>query len=180
MRASGGKRLCQEARVYYYDLLCPDEAEVPPSVRQHVATCPVCQEQIRRLREALLDAERNPSPVGSWSDETVEALAEQFQLLDEHVTCSLAKPCLPELAMASPRIRIPTPVTVHVDHCPQCAEDLAAVRELHLTTDQLKRLAGPSGHLGARTGSNAGRHNPRWRLWGPSRSKAPMSRAWTM
>ena len=56
------------------------------------------------------------------------------------MTCSEAKPRLPELAPASPQIRIPTPVTVHVDHCPPCAGDLAAIRELHLTAEQLKRL----------------------------------------
>ena len=140
MRASEGERLCQEAQVYYYDLLCQEEAAVPPVVRGHVAACPACQDQMRRLREALSEAQGPASAAGAGQDETIEALAQQFQLLDERVTCSEAKPRLPELAPASPRIRIPTPVTVHVDHCPQCAGDLAAIRELHLTAEQLKRL----------------------------------------
>jgi hypothetical protein len=140
MRASGGRRLCQEARVYYYDLLSPNEAVVPESVRRHVARCPVCREQMGRLRDTLFEAERQPSPRDSHKDETIEALTHQFQLLDQQVTCSEAKPCLPELAGASPPVRIPTPVTVHVDHCPACAQDLAALRELHLAGDQLKQL----------------------------------------
>ncbi len=140
MRASDGKRPCQEARVYYYDLLCPDEAAVPPVVRQHVATCPFCREQMGRLRETLFEEEREPRGSRAPEDETIEALAEQFRLLDERVTCSDARPCLPQLALATPQIRIPTPVTVHVDHCPQCAKDLAALRKLHLTADQLRRL----------------------------------------
>jgi hypothetical protein len=140
MRADEAKRLCQEAQVYYYDFLCQDDTAVPESVSRHIAACPACQEQIRRLREALFEAQRDPSPAGSWDDETIEALAQQFQLLDEHVACSDVKSFLPELALPSPRIRIPTPVTVHIDHCPECAKDLAALRELDLTTDQLRRL----------------------------------------
>ena len=65
----------------------------------------------------------------------------QFQLLDEHVACRDVKCFLPKLALACAQIRIPTPVTVHVDHCPQCTEDLAALRELNLTAPQLKRLS---------------------------------------
>lgn len=140
MRVSDGEPLCQEARVYYYDLLCPDETIVPPSVRRHVASCPFCREQIGRLRETLFELERQPGDSRMPTDETIEVLAEQFQLLDERVTCSDARPCLPQLAMASPQIRIPTPVTVHVDQCPQCARDLTALRKLRLTTDQLRRL----------------------------------------
>ena len=142
MRADEGRRLCREAEVHYYDLLGPDEAAVPESVCRHVAACPACQEQMRRLREALFEAQRHPGPARSGDDETIEALAQQFQLLDEHVTCADVKPFLPKLALASPQIRIPTPVTVHVDHCSRCAADLAAIQELDLTTDQLKRLSG--------------------------------------
>jgi ketosteroid isomerase-like protein len=171
MRSFEDERLCQKAQVHYYDLLCQEEAAVPAAVRRHVATCPVCQEQMRRLREALFEAQRPASAAGAWQDETVEALAQQFQLLDERVTCSEAKPLLPELALESPQIRIPTPVTVHVDHCARCAEDLAAIRELHLTADQLKRL----GRL-----LNGERGAPRRRVEGvPPSKRGPQGRAAT-
>ncbi|MCL5282972.1 MAG: hypothetical protein M1376_24065 [Planctomycetes bacterium] len=140
MRSCEDERPCQEAQVHYYDLLCQEEAAVPAVVRRHVAICPVCREKMRRLRETVLEAERTTGPAGAWQDETIEALAQQFQLLDERVTCSEVRPLLPELALESPQLRIPTPVTVHVDHCPQCAADLAALRELHLSAEQLKRL----------------------------------------
>ncbi|MCX5643920.1 MAG: hypothetical protein NTZ17_04430 [Phycisphaerae bacterium] len=141
MRAGEGKRPCQEAEAYYYDFLCQDEATVPESARRHIAACPVCQERIRRLRDTLFEAQRNSSPADTWDGKTIEELAVQFQLLDEHVTCSDVRCFLPKLAMASPQIRIPTPVTVHVDHCPQCVENLAALRELNLTAYQLRRLS---------------------------------------
>ena len=130
MRAGEGKRPCQEAEAYYYDFLCQDEAAVPEPVRRHITACPVCQERIRRLRDTLFEAQRNSRPADTWDGKTIEELAVQFQLLDERVTCSDVKCFLPKLAMAAPQIRIPTPVTVHVDQCPQCAQTLAAIREL--------------------------------------------------
>ncbi len=141
MRADEGNRLCREAEVHYYDLLGPDEAAVPESICRHVAACPACQEQMRRLREALFEAERSRDGTCSGDDETIEALAQQFQLLEEYVTCAEVKPFLPKLALPALQIRIPTPVTVHVDHCPRCAKDLVALRALDLTTDQLQRLS---------------------------------------
>jgi hypothetical protein len=141
MRAGEGKRPCREAEIYYYDFLCPDEATIPESARRHIAACPACQERIRRLRDTLFAAQRHPNPADTWDGKTIEELAVQFQLLDEHVACRDVKCFLPRLALALPQIRIPTPVTVHVDHCPQCAEDLAALRELNLTDPQLKRLS---------------------------------------
>ncbi len=156
MRASEGERLCQEAQVYYYDLLCQEEAAVPAVVRNHVSTCAACRDQMRRLSEALSEVQSPSSATGASRDETIETLAQQFQLLEERVSCSEAKPLLPELALASSRIRIPTPLTVHVDHCPQCAGDLAVIRELHLTADQLKRL-GRFFETGRLPSSNRGR-----------------------
>ena len=70
MRSSEDERLCQEAQVYYYDLLCQEEAAVPPVVRRHVATCPACQEQMRRLREALFEAQGPATPPAAGQDET--------------------------------------------------------------------------------------------------------------
>jgi len=140
MRACDGKHLCQEAQGYLYDLLGPDETAVPASVRHHVQACPACQERMRRLRDALLEAQTDPSPAESSDEKTIETLTEQFQLLDEDATCTRIKPLLPGLLGASPQIRIPTPVTVHVDHCPSCAQDLAALGGLDLTANQLKRL----------------------------------------
>jgi hypothetical protein len=57
------------------------------------------------------------------------------------VTCAHAKPFLAGVLGASPQVRIPTPITVHLDRCPACARDLAALRALDLTADQLERLS---------------------------------------
>jgi len=140
MRADDSLRQCQEARAYYYDFLCEGETPVPEVIRRHIEACAFCQGEVHRLRETLFEAEQNAGVADSSDVELVEALAQQFRLLDEHVTCRDAKPFLPELALSARQIRIPTPVTVHVDHCPPCRKDLAAIRDLHLTDDQLTRL----------------------------------------
>lgn len=141
MRADETRSLCPEAQAYYYDFLCQDDASVPEAVRRHLATCPACQAEIARLRETLRASQRDTGPAPVRTEETIEVLTRQFQFLDQQVNCSDVKPFLPELARLSSHLRIPTPVTVHVDHCPECAEDLAVLSALNLSTGQLQRLS---------------------------------------
>lgn len=142
MRASGGgKSLCHKAKEYYYELLRHDDTAVPEAIVRHVAGCSFCQQQIHRLKDTLSQSDHPSSPSdGLAGQETVEVLGRQFEFLGQHVRCSHARPFLPDLLAPSPPIRIPTPITVHVENCPQCTQDLASIRELSLTGDQLKRL----------------------------------------
>ncbi len=136
-----GEGLCHRAREYYYDLLRQNDAAVPEPIARHVKACPFCQGQISRLHKALSRTEnRSDSPDGRDSEEAIEALARQFGFLGESVHCSQVKPFLPDLLIPSRQIRVPTPITVHVENCPQCADDLASIRELGLRADQLNRL----------------------------------------
>jgi hypothetical protein len=141
MGASEGPRRCQGAREYYYDLLHPDGGPVPEAVRQHVAGCPFCQGQMRRLSDLLAQSQREANlPTAGAAEQTVEALRLHFDRLDEPVTCAQVKPVFATLLAPAPDIRIPTPITVHIDRCPPCAQDLAALRALHLRAEQLERL----------------------------------------
>jgi hypothetical protein len=70
----------------------------------------------------------------------IDTLSLHFGCLNEQVTCSRVKPFLPGLLMPSVPIRIPTPITVHLDHCPECAKDLEALRRLGLDPEQVERL----------------------------------------
>lgn len=136
-----GGNLCDRAREHYYALLCHDEGAVPEAVVRHVESCPLCREQIRRLGNVLGQGqERAEASEGEDDEETVEALDRQFEHLGERVRCSQAKAFLPALLAESPRIRIPTPITVHVENCPQCAQDLAAIGKLGLPPGPLGRL----------------------------------------
>jgi hypothetical protein len=120
---------------YFYDLAVRRDENVPGSVSSHVRRCGSCRAQVARLRRAAFGtqdrADRRKSSAGA-----IDVLDSHFQLLGVPVTCSQAKPFLPGLAATSVDLRIPTPVTVHIDHCPQCAADLRSLRELALTGEQ--------------------------------------------
>jgi len=134
--------LCQKAQEYYYELLCQNDAAVPEAIIRHVEGCSFCREQIHRLQEALAQGDSQAgSSQGPGNNRAIEALSRHFEFLDEPVHCSQVKPFLPELLISSRRIRIPTPITVHVDNCPECARDMASIRELGLGAGQLRRLS---------------------------------------
>lgn len=134
--------LCQKAQEYYYEILCHNDAAVPEAITRHVEGCSFCREQIRRLQEALAqgDSKANSSQ-GPENNGAIEALSRHFEFLGERVHCSQVKPFLPELLISSRRIRIPTPITVHMDNCPECGRDMASIRELGLGAGQLSRLS---------------------------------------
>jgi len=136
-----GESLCQEAREYYYDFLCRGEKAVPKALVHHIRNCPFCQEEIRRLGEVIHSSD-DPSrfPPTPAQDAVVEALSREFELLSEQVRCRHVKRFLPDLSSPSRLIRIPTPVTIHAENCPQCAKDQAAIGQLNLAVGQLKRL----------------------------------------
>lgn len=142
MKTHGNDRdLCRQAEEHYYEILCRDGVGIPEAVTHHIASCPSCQEQIRRLRDTLAQTVEGADSPGSPSDGTpLDVLSRQFEFLDETVTCSHAKPFLPSLLPSSSAIRIPTPISVHVENCPECTKDMAAIEEMELSEDQLRRL----------------------------------------
>lgn len=141
--------LCHKAREYYYDLLCHDETTVPEAIARHVEGCSFCREQIRRLEESLAQApHESTTPEGPENNQGIEALSRHFEFLDERVHCSHVKPFLPELLISSRQVRIPTPITVHTENCPECGADLDSIRELGLRDDQLSRLGLFYGQVG--------------------------------
>ncbi len=153
MGASGnGNSLCHEAREYYYDLLCHEDAAVPETIVRHVEHCPFCRDQIDRLKDAVSETASPADASDSAGDGIVEVLSRQFGYLGEPVDCSHVKPFLPDLLIPSHQVRIPTPITVHVEHCPQCAQDLASIHKLGLTDGQLERLSLFYGRSAGRDG----------------------------
>jgi hypothetical protein len=53
------------------------------------------------------------------------------------VTCQTVRPFLPSLAAPLLKIRIPTPITVHIDNCLTCKENLQKIQSLNLSLKQL-------------------------------------------
>jgi hypothetical protein len=135
--------LCKEAELYYYDFLCKEGHKVVPEfVNDHIKQCQRCQEQLSRLTRVLSIAEGHiESEQGQVSSAITMMLKLHFTYIGKPVTCEAAKPFLPSLLDPALRIGIPTPITVHLDNCPQCSEDLDIIRELNLSRKQLRRLS---------------------------------------
>jgi hypothetical protein len=126
---------------WYYDFVAGHGPGVPEAIARRVRRCLVFRKQIDRLQEAVPRAggETNASR-SKMKRDIIDTLSGHFRCLDEQVTCSRVKPFLPGLLLPRVQVRIPTPITVHLDHCPECAEDLEALRGLGLSPEQLERL----------------------------------------
>jgi len=81
-----------------------------------------------------------PDWVSKMNHGPIDTLDLHFHCLGERVACSQVKPCLPGLLAPSVHLRIPTPITVHIDQCHECSADLGALRKLALDAGQLARL----------------------------------------
>jgi len=139
---TGGQNcLHRDAAAYYYELAAQHEADVPDAVVRHVCGCLVCRARIERLRKTIAETTGGADlQRGPMDRDIIEILNLHFRSLGEPVTCSRVKPFLPGLLDPLHQIRIPTPITVHLDHCPQCAADLAVIWSLALQPGQLERL----------------------------------------
>ncbi len=131
---------CEQAREYYFDYLeSSSRWTIPAGILTHLGTCDHCRAQVHRLDEAV---GTGSAAAGDGKDDaTIDLLSHHFAYADSAVTCSQVKPFLPSLADPGLEIRIPTPITAHVDRCEQCRTDVATLRSLHLSGRQLHRLS---------------------------------------
>jgi hypothetical protein len=135
--------LCREAKTYYYDFLYDESRKsIPQRFIEHIEGCTNCQGSINKLAAALSQAEEHSEPE---QEEHSAAVATMLRLhlayIGERVTCDTVKPFLPGLLHPALEIRIPTPITAHLDNCQECTEDLERIRELGLNREQLCRLS---------------------------------------
>lgn len=133
---------CKSARLSYYDLLGSEtEADVPEDVRRHIASCRHCQADISRLKTLLADTGQKNESEQSRKDSVISSLLSlHFAWIDKPVTCKSARLFLPSLADPLLKITIPTPITVHIDHCRSCSDELSNLKNSGFTHKQLCRL----------------------------------------
>jgi hypothetical protein len=126
MIAANPNSLCDEAKLYYFDLLANEgDNLVPAFVVDHISQCQNCQEQMDRLKGVFLQTEVcDSSDQGLVSAALAVMLRLHFAYIGKRVTCRTVRPFLPSLLEPSLEVRIPTPITAHLDNCRQCAEDL--------------------------------------------------------
>ena len=132
--------ICQRAEPYYYDFLCGNKQEdIPDALWQHISRCDHCKTEVYLLKAALNRTEEH-----SGSDAMNTAITTNLEFHFAHtgqpVGCDTVKPFLPTLADPAFEVRIPTPITVHIDKCQQCASELETIRQLDLNHRQLCRL----------------------------------------
>ena len=143
MIAPNSNSLCKEAELYHYDfLLGESRAAIPQSIIDHIKWCEHCQQQLNQLKNVLSQSEGNIELERHQAHSAVTAILKlHFAYIDKPVTCKVVRPFLPALLDPAIEIRIPTPITVHLDKCQQCSEDLETIRKLNLNAKQLHRLS---------------------------------------
>jgi hypothetical protein len=131
---------CIEARQYYYDYIGPSaRQQIPGPILAHINACAYCLAQIARLQAELSEADDR---MLAQKDEVIAGILEDhFSYLDGPVDCAAARPFLPQLANGTVTVRIPTPITLHVDQCQQCGQDLELIRSWSLRRPQINRLS---------------------------------------
>ena len=143
MIAPDPNSLCRIAEPYYYDYGCVEDIEsVPAEIRAHIDKCSHCRNKTDHLESWL--AKAMVSFVQNTAETNLAKLSNlklHLAYIDRRVGCNTVKPFLPGLLDPALKISIPTPITAHLDNCPQCSEDLEAIRDLGLTRIQLYRLS---------------------------------------
>jgi hypothetical protein len=133
---------CTNARLYYYDFLNEENREgIPDGALQHIKQCRNCQAEMDRLKDLLVKAEERFGTGQSRKDSAISTLLKlHFDYIGEPVKCNTVKPFLASLADPVLQIRIPTPITTHLDKCRSCRDDLKILLDLHLPHKYLCRL----------------------------------------
>jgi len=133
---------CTNARLYYYDFLSKETRKsIPHGTLQHIKECRNCQTEMDRLKDLLVKADEKLETEQSRKDSAISTLLKlHFNHLGEPVKCDTVKPFLASLADPALRIRIPTPITTHLNKCKACRDDLQKLLALHLPHKYLCRL----------------------------------------
>ena len=133
---------CTAARLYYYDFLSEQtRGSIPESTLDHIAQCCDCQAEIDRLEMMFAYVDQSTECEQSRKDSAVSTLLKlHFAYIGDPVKCNMVKPFLASLADPALQIRIPTPITRHIEKCRACSDALMSLRELRLTHKQLCHL----------------------------------------
>ncbi len=137
--------ICGKARSYYHDYLCHIIERIPPDILNHINSCPHCQNAIAELREKLEKLESGEQDVKELRDQWIHSaiadnLTHHFEFTEQWISCSQVKAFLAGLSHPELEIKIPTPITAHIDNCPACLDDYKTITGLRLEPEQLTRL----------------------------------------
>ena len=104
--------------------------------------CLNCREQISRLEAMLAEFKEHPQiQMAQRQMATTAMLKLHFSFVGKKVNCADVRPFSPNLLAPATQIRIPTPITAHIDNCDQCKEDSKKLQNLGLSRKQLITLS---------------------------------------
>ncbi|HUT45003.1 MAG TPA: hypothetical protein VMX36_01910 [Sedimentisphaerales bacterium] len=128
--------------MYYYDFLSKEtRGGIPEGALQHIKQCQSCQTEMDSLKDLFVKAGERFESEQSRKDSAISTLLRlHFEYIGEPVKCDIVKPFLASLADPVLQIRIPTPITTHLDKCQSCRDDLLILLDLHLPHKYLCRL----------------------------------------
>ena len=132
--------ICEKAKVYYYDYLMKQNVElIPAEIAEHLEQCKRCKLQVELLSKELehVDSGKN----AEVNSAVVTNLRLHFAYADKPVGCKIVRPFLPGLVDETLKVRIPTPITVHLDNCEKCEGEFERIRGLGLGQKELFKLA---------------------------------------
>lgn len=121
---------CETAKSWYFDYLDKPDA-VAPEIVSHIEQCSVCRAEVARLDAMLSQPERAEKPYRP------KYLELHYHLLDRWVSCEQVVGFLPSLLLPQLGLRGQTPVTAHVDRCPDCQAALQTIASLQLNASEL-------------------------------------------
>jgi hypothetical protein len=133
--------LCKEAEAYYFGFLPEGDSDiVPRHIIDHIMGCRHCRSKIEQL-SSILARTCLSSAISQTNAAIGTMLKLHFAYLGQPVACKTVRPFLPTIIDPTLEVKIPTPITVHLDHCESCSEDLEKIRNLNLSREQLCRLS---------------------------------------
>ena len=135
-----GIKLCEIAEQYFDTLMYKDACRtVPSEIKKHVLNCQQCSKNFFKYSFHFLTPLSEEQQ--SYIKNITKQLIRHFSLISVKVSCNDVRSFLPALLDWRLRIKIPTPVTVHIDSCHQCRKDLETLLEFNFGSEQLERLS---------------------------------------
>ena len=119
---------CSQYSVYLYDYLCDHRDDIPESALTHIAQCSQCAAEIKVLDTELKACDPPADQAGQAAK--LANLELHFAYIGKDVGCHEVKPFLTSMVSDLLEIRIPTPVTVHIENCSRCSNDMQQIQKM--------------------------------------------------
>lgn len=125
---------CQNAEPFFYEYFHGSTETLPDEVLDHIENCSSCLKSIASMEDVFEQGD-DSLPVNSKHAIIADRLGRHFSFIDKQVSCSTVKPFMVEIADPTMQITVSTPITVHIQHCEKCAEDIQSIKTLHLNNE---------------------------------------------